>query len=355
MSDKSNSKLRFAMISAAIVLTVVVFVDGRLWPSGNHNYASGIPAEPDQSRVAAGAENSRLEGKASGETEDTEASAEISTVPADWKSELRQRFGKTITHGHTQTKAVEKLLAYLKHEYPDSWRRELERHLREVFPEYAAQMLQLFESMEAYNTWLESEKHNLMQMDAEQRRKLLWDMRYSYFGDQAKEIWQAALKNDEFARSLEQLDANSALTLEQKVSDYARLLDRVYAHSDAQIKSRRSQEFSDRFLSLDSVQSSLSEMEPSERYDALRQVRAQLGMDEAAQNRWYELDKKRDERWQTGQQYMQARENLLAHGDDPAALRDLQLDYFGPEAEIIANEEASGYFRFEEARVYGRN
>jgi len=118
----------------------------------------------------------------------------------------------------------------------------------------------------------------------------------------------------------------------------------------------RRYELTSRFLELPSVQKELSYMSPDDRNETLTQIRKGLGMDVEAIERWKSLDTERDDRWKTGQSYMSARDALTSGGASESDLNELRLKYFGPEqAEVIKNEEESGFFRYKQERVYGKN
>jgi len=114
----------------------------------------------------------------------------------------------------------------------------------------------------------------------------------------------------------------------------------------------------DRFVGLNSVQADLAAMTPSQRTEALREVRVQSGMDEDALERWDALDAQRDERAAMGTNYMRERAALESQYSGEALsqkIAELRVRTFGAEAESVANEEAGGYFRFETARTFGVN
>ena len=272
--------------------------------------------------------------------------------------ELQSRFGASIHHAHTQVKAVEKIVSLLKQRYPERWRDYLQSYLNAVFPEHAASLMAMFTGMENYNQWLESERSSLSNMSAEARKQLIWEMRYSYFGEQAKEIWAKAIQNETLMSKLQSISQDSEMNFSDKGLAYAETIDQVFGEQASQVKQQRMQELSDRFLSQSEVQQDLHQMPGEQRYQALRNFRQQLGMAPDALDRWTELDRKRDERWSTGETYMASRQKLMdanTQEDLGEQLLALQNELFGDEAEIIRNEEASGYYRFEADRIYGRN
>ncbi len=113
-----------------------------------------------------------------------------------------------------------------------------------------------------------------------------------------------------------------------------------------------------RFLDLGSVQKDLGAMAPEQRAESLRTIRQEMGLDEEALKRWEELDQRRDVRWEMGSQYMSEREALAREYSGPeleAKLKELRARYFTEEADILAEEEASGFFRFTRPRRWGRD
>jgi lipase chaperone LimK len=112
------------------------------------------------------------------------------------------------------------------------------------------------------------------------------------------------------------------------------------------------------FLDLSSVQKELATLPPARRSENLRTIRKEMGLDDAALQRWDELDKVRDTRWEVGSQYMSEREALAQQYSGPeleARLTELRARYFSDEAQTIAEEEQSGFYRFTRPRQWGRN
>ncbi len=268
---------------------------------------------------------------------------------------LRERFATRIHHAHARVKALEKLVSYLMANFPDSWRDLLASYLQDIFPEHAEQMLALYANMEAYNQWVEAERQNMLQLSPQERRQLMWDMRYSFFGEAANEIWSEALKNEQIARSLENMDAQQGF--DANTAQFIASIGHAYGERANKVMGNRRQELADRFISTPVIQQQLKAMPDDKRYAALADFRRQLGMDEAAIARWTVLDQQRDQRWEKGHRYMERRAELAETltGDAlDTAVAALQDELFGAEAEILRNEEASGYFRFLREQIIGR-
>lgn len=250
-------------------------------------------------------------------------------------------------------------MGYLKDRYPDSWEERLQTFLELTFPEYAEELISLYQNMESYNLWMVSEKQNLVAPSPLERRQLIWEMRNAFFGDVAQQIWEDSLKGE---RVLDTLIEISETGYEQSFADngsqYVTSLKQAYGEeAEAVIESKR-QELSDRFFSVPVVQEQLKAMPREDRYAALSSFRRSIGMDEEAVSRWTELDQKRDARREAGNSYLQLKTMLKDEftGDDlRSAMTQLQDELFGEEAEIIRNEEDAGYFRFERPQVIGRD
>ena len=138
---------------------------------------------------------------------------------------------------------------------------------------------------------------------------------------------------------------------------YQESVTRAYGEDAPGHLSERQQELMNRFLELGSVQRDLGAMTPEQRAASLRDVRQGMGLDEAALERWKELDVRRDARWELGSRYMAERATLAggtAGPEQDARLAQLRMRYFPDEAATLAEEEASGFFRFGQARRWGR-
>ena len=85
-----------------------------------------------------------------------------------------------------------------------------------------------------------------------------------------------------------------------------------------------------------------------------------MGMDQAALNRWDALEDERETKWQNLEKYKELRTKLYGNKTTISPEQQKEIDVmrtklFGEEAEIIKNEEASGYFRSPEERNFGIN
>ncbi|MFN3605076.1 MAG: hypothetical protein ACK4UJ_10235 [Leptonema sp. (in: bacteria)] len=266
----------------------------------------------------------------------------------------RKVYGKKIYNKWAQIKFIEDLIRMLKERYPDSWVTELYVIIHSTFPDLAGEIFQRFEKLQEYNQWLEKNRDDLMKLQPEERVEALWNKRYEMFGEEvAKEIWAAELRAQQFKESLKQIDQSSG-DINQKVQEFRSSLQKIYGEEFQDFLSKKSSDITDNFLQLSSIQKELKNMDTDTRYKTLKQIRLSLGMDPNAVQRLETLDKERDIRWEIGTQYTIEREELLKSGASEEEMHKLRLKFFNPEmAEILKQEEESGFFRFKEERNYG--
>lgn len=272
-------------------------------------------------------------------------------------SQLRAKFTPHLADKHAQVKAIEQLVAYLMQRYPQDWRERIRGFLDLLFPDLAAELFARFEALQRLNAWLGEHREELLRLSPSERRARLWAARREAFGADADEIFAAEVRNERINASLQALDVAQGLTTPEKLARYLEAVREVYGEQAEDFIASRQTELLNRFLDVPSVQAELREMTPEQRSQSLRDTRAGMGMEPAALARWDQLDQQRDSSWQAGQQYHREREALLARPADAnrerelAALRERS---FGPEAEVIAAEEAAGFYRYGQPRRYGR-
>lgn len=293
----------------------------------------------------------------SGPSARPELAAESGPNDAELIKYLQDEFGPTIFHKHTQIKAIEKLMAYLMKFYPEDWRDRVHDFLKQIFPELADELYARFEKLVELNQWLAANRSELMQMDAKDRRGALWDARHQFFGEDAYQIWEVARRNEQILDSLDEIAESTDRSVGEKVELYVDAVKGAYGDKAEQFLQKRQTELMTSFLSVPAVQDDLHSLPPEVRKRELRHIRRAMGLDEEALRRWDALDEERDQVWEDGQRYMAAREKIVESYDGEerdrrvAALRD---QIFGPEAEIIADEEEAGFYRFGHRRVFGR-
>ncbi|TAL33608.1 MAG: hypothetical protein EPN93_13390 [Spirochaetes bacterium] len=340
--------LTAAGIVAAAVVAIVIF--GRNDPSADEiskRKKDPVRVRQFDERVIAGIRFADLERAGGGPLSFEEQVAY-----------LRQRFGRKIAHAHTQVRVLDLLMRHCREQDADGWIACLQEYLIAAFPDLADEMFALFENYYKYQTWLQNNETDLKGLSNKERKRLLWEKRKALFGDAlAEEIWAGEIRNDSILDAMEKIDKAGGSILD-KLSMYKGSISSAYEEAAPGFVRTHQQEVMDRFLGMESVQAGLSAMPPDERARNLREVRKSMDMDEAALGRWEELDRSRDTRWDAGSAYMSARARLEEEykGTVPESrLDEIRAKYFGTEAEAIRNEEGSGYFRFKEKRVWGKN
>ena len=270
---------------------------------------------------------------------------------------LREQFGATITNKRTQIKALEKLIAYLMKTYPDDWRERLQAILAQAFPGLADQLYAQFLNMTAYNEWLAANRGALNGMSAADKRDALNDARFRFFGPDAAEIWAEALRNERIYDAMDSINQAPDMPVDEKLSTYLGAINEAYGDAAPDFVERRQTELMNGFLTLPSVQDDLHAMSAEARARELDRVRAAIGLDEEAVSRWRDLDAQRDQAWQTGEDYMDKRDEITRswQGEEQARRLDaLRKQTFGDDADTIHQEEDAGFFRFGHRRVYGK-
>lgn len=271
---------------------------------------------------------------------------------------LQEQFGTTITNKRAQIKALEKLIGYLMREYPDDWKQRLQALLERAFPGMGAQLLAQYQNMQSYNDWLAANREQLQQMTPDERRAALNDARFRFFGDDAAEIFEEALRQERLLDTMREIEQVPEAPVDEKLSKYVDSIQQAYGEKAPSFLENRGTELMNNFLTLPSVQDDLHAMAPEARSRQMENVRRQMGLDDEAIERWRELDAERDRAWGNGERYMEERERIASRyeGDEQARrLQELRERFFDTEeADVIRSEEESGFFRFDHRRVYGK-
>lgn len=279
--------------------------------------------------------------------------------PKDLASYLRERYGARIHDPHTQLRMLEDLMRYFQKLNPTGWEADLLALLKQAFPELYDELSQRLHQRVDYEKWMREHQSELNQKPAAERRAALWEERDRLFGhDVAEKIWAGELRNQAVADSLASIDALPNATVGDRMAKYKEGLSQTYGADTPAYLQAHQQDLMNRFLDLSSVQKDLGAMTAQQRAESLRSIRKEMGLDDAALQRWNELDKVRDTRWEVGSQYMSERMALAQQYSGPeleARLTELRARYFADEAQTIAEEEASGFFRFTRPRQWGRN
>lgn len=273
-------------------------------------------------------------------------------------SKLKELYTEGLYHPRVQLEAIESLVRYLKKMYLDDWESHVWEYLAAAFPEYAQELFSNYKKLASYKQWIKDNYAMLTGLPRDRMDELMWDKRKAFFGNEALKIWDLELKQKEVKDVLAEIQDETNLPFDKKTDFYRNQLEAIYGDiSEAFIKAHQ-QKMMNQFLDVASVQDDLANMPTSERKKNLTEFRKSMGLDEDAIKRWDQLDATRDARWANGLAYMQAREQILKKttGEERAqSLNTLRQKYFGTEAETIAREELSQFYRFNRAREYGKN
>jgi hypothetical protein len=355
------------MIGVGVAGAVLALLAGLYLSSEDKAPASPATAAPapsvPSSRVASPAAQPAGPGSPVGVLEEPSPVSESTGEPEkdleQLAASMRSRYGARLHEPYLQVKMLEDLMRYFQKHYPDRWQEELLAFLKKTFPERYEELAATLRNRLDYEKWVRDNQAYLRGLSDSERRTAIWDARHRLFGKEAAErIWASELRNQTLGDSLKAIDAKQDADLTQKLSMYKQSLKDVYGEQTEAYLERHRQESMNRFLDLSSVQRELTAMSPEARSQSLRTIRKEMGLDEEALKRWDELDRSRDLRWQAGAAYMAERDDAVKQLSGPeleAKLRELRARFFGSEAEIIGQEEESGFFRFERPRQWGRN
>ncbi|MFE8072228.1 hypothetical protein QQM79_14320 [Marinobacteraceae bacterium S3BR75-40.1] len=340
-----------------VVITIAALAAGAvvLWPSNTPQVANTETPSPEAPAPEATPEAAPQQSPAS---PDEIKSSQDDSLDA-FRKRLLARYEGQLDQPKGQVRLLEELMRYLMKMDPDHWQDNLAALLQSWFPERSDALLQKAKAMMAYKRFMEEQRYSLRTMTPEERHDFIWAKRRELFGADAEAIWQSEIRNYQLAQSLRSIEQSSGSPT-GKAQAFTDAVRQTYGESADTMMERHRQELTDRFLSLPSVQTSLQQQSPQQRYSTLRTIRQEMGMEDQALDRWTELDKTRDQRWQSGQQYLNQRERIVEQYPEGAereqALDELRRKTFGQDkAEIIRNEEENGYFRYEQPRVYGQN
>lgn len=347
MSERSKP-LRLVAAAAAIAV-----LGAALWWRGD----AARDGEAEPSEASAAAQREKLpEGTRSA----IGPQGRVSNVVLDDAEAIRRLqalFGDGIANKRVQIKALEQVVAWLQKNYPDDWRDRLYAFLQQAFPGMADELFARFEQMETWNEWWKANRARLAELPAAERRAEVWDQRLRAFGDEAVEIWEESLRNEAVLDALEQVSRSPDTDVAEKLDTYLDAIEDAYGEDAARLIESRQTELMDRFLETPAVQDNLHALPSDQRRRELRRVREGLGMDEAALDRWDELDRARDTAWETGERYMDERQRLAESYEGDELIRrldDLRVRTFGPDADVIRSEEEGGFFRFDHRRTFGK-
>lgn len=271
---------------------------------------------------------------------------------------LRSKHAAHIHKADRQIQLLNHLMSLLQEMYPQGWREAMLTVLQLAFPEWADRLMARLQDWLDYQRWLEDVFSSMTFTDAEQRYQTLWDKRLALFGDDARVIWAAELRQRAFAAAVQTLDQQPG-DVTSKAERYVELIRETWGDTAFGNHGRNTTQLMGDFVKLESVQAQLRQMDPGQQQTVLNQFRRDMGLDEEAIDRWESLDEERREHRAIGETYMSSRAAILEQMDGQAAeqaIHALQIELFGEEeARYLRNEEASGVFRFESEQVVGFN
>lgn len=281
----------------------------------------------------------------------------LSAADADFLKHLREKFVPRLGDKHARIKALEQVVAYLREHYPADWQQRVRAFLDALAPELAAELLSMFQGLMRLNEWLAINREALSRLPPDERRAALWAARREAFGADAEAIYAGEVRAEGLLAALKDLDVATGLTTDEKLARFVAAVNETWGEQAPDLLQARGTELMNRFLDVPSVQEDLRGQTAAERGDTLRRIRAGMGLDAAALERWDALDQQRDQAWATGQDYWVQRQALAARYDGAelqARLGELQDRLFGDEAQAIRDEEAAGFYRYDRPRRYGR-
>jgi hypothetical protein len=347
------SKRILIVIGAAAAVAVLIY----LVTAGGE--ASSVPAAaragaPEAAGAAPGAP-----AVGSGARPGAAAAAPAGAVDPVLVEHLQAEYGAGIEHPSVQMRMIEALMRYFQERDPKNWQAALLAAVRAAFPELYDRIAALLQNRLEYEVWMDENRARLNAMDSESRREALRQAREDTFGqDVADELWASDIKNRAVSDALETIDTAEGTSVSDKLSMYRESLAEVYGDDVNAYLERHRHEAMTRFFDLASVQKELAAMAPEQRRQTMREARKGMGLDDEALARWDELDRSRDQRWDSGAHYMAERTALAEtySGEElERRVHELRVRYFGSEADTIRSEEQSGFFRFEHERRWGRD
>jgi Proteobacterial lipase chaperone protein len=285
--------------------------------------------------------------------------AAVAGVDPALVEQLQAEYGAGIEHPSVQMRMIEALMRYFQERDPVNWQAALLAAVRAAFPELHDRVAALLRDRLKYEAWMDENRARLAAMDGEARREALRQAREDTFGpDVAEELWASDIKNRALGDALVAIDTQDGTSVSDKLSMYRQSLAEVHGDQvDGYLEKHRHQAMT-RFFDLSSVQKELEAMAPDQRRQTMRALRRGMGLDEESLGRWDDLDRARDQRWDSGARYMAERAALAgSHSGEELEQRvhELRVRYFGGEADTIRAEEQSGFFRFERERRWGRD
>ncbi|MCB1660311.1 MAG: hypothetical protein KDI39_18970, partial [Pseudomonadales bacterium] len=263
-SNLSNQRYRKIALSASGLL-LLGSLGTLLWLNSANNNSLPI-SQPTQST------NNHTNKTSQVDTTSSTNNSSLTTLSVEEQqlgANLQQRYGKKLDHPYWRLQTIETLKRYLMEKYPYDWLARLKAMLKIFFPEHYEQLLASLNAIESYNDWMAQLKHSMTFNSPEERTKAIWDKRLQLFGEDAKVIWQAQVKQEKVNTALQQLD-QSNLPLNSKIDRYVQTLKEVYGTEATDPEKSHPVQQMQGLLTLNSVQDQLHSMPPEQRQQELR-------------------------------------------------------------------------------------
>ncbi len=283
-----------------------------------------------------------------------QAATKISQPLLSLIERIHAQFGSNISKPSIQINLLEKLMAYCQKQNINDCQSLSVQVLKQAFPDHANELMIKLVSLMEYHQWGQTMRQTLGVLSDSERKTILWEKRHELFGDDANLIWASELQNDQLENQVNTLNGNTRLSLSEKLGKYKNAVNDIYADKS----NRNLDSFVNKFVNMDSVQEALKELTQDEQAEALAGIRSTMGLDTDAVNRWRDLDKQRNARWQAGFNYMLER-SAIASGysgqEQSNKLDQLRVQYFVEKASAIKAEENAGYYRYSRRQIIGQN
>ncbi|MGD9209519.1 MAG: hypothetical protein PVI90_02025 [Desulfobacteraceae bacterium] len=246
---------------------------------------------------------------------------------------------------------------YLKTQYPENWHTIQDKILQIAIPEQFNHIKKVYDKIDQYDKWFNSNHNLLATMTLSGIKSTLWQKRKDLFGEDATKIWSIDSKNDLLQDIIAIFNDASHISIEEKLQVFKNLWADLPTNNNSNTLNQI-RKYHMAFMNLDSVQLELAQMNVARRAEKLLLIRKAMGYDDTKIKEMMNLDAYENQQWDKGRRYMSERDELIKQftgSEREEQLRLLRQRYFKHEANVIATEEASNYFRFRQKRVYGHN
>lgn len=277
---------------------------------------------------------------------------------------MKERYGKKLSNKRLQIKLLGGLIRHLKKKHPYDWQQRIKVIIAAEFPEYSVELADKLEKLEEYNAYLREHREEFRALGPDAKKEKMLARGREIFGSEGDEIWERELQEGRIDDMIRRMDGNPALSLNDKLQSYNNLAKELYPEESDKSSGKtgdevmvRTYDFSNKFLSMVSVQSELSGMDPADRARFLKRMRVSMGFNDDVIKKMEDVDRLRDELWAGGNAYNNESNEISSrfNGEE----RDRRIDearrkYFGRNADLIKYEEETfRFYRFTYPRRWG--